>query len=155
MRVSVNEALSRGWIKGSEVRPRSSLRGGTRARRADPEGDAQVALIAWFDLAYPAIAGMLIHIPNGGSRRHAFEGWRLRQQGVRKGVSDLFLPVPCSGKHGLWIEMKAEGVKKATNDQRLWLEKMRRQGYAAHLCSGFDAGAACINDYLKGYLKEP
>lgn len=125
----------------------------SRARSRDKrerEGDEQVLLIQQVRQQFPLLGELLIHIPNGGSRKNAFEGWRLKQQGVRAGVSDLFLPVARGGFHGLWIEFKAAPPfdSPVSDAQREWVSAMRAQGYEATVCLGVDQALAVITHYL-------
>lgn len=147
MRVSADQAIKNGWLKAedlpAEARPK-------KARKGEIEGDEQATLIKNVRRLYPTLGTLLIHIPNGGSRKNAFEGWRLKEQGVRAGVSDLFLPVARGGHHGLWIEFKAAPPNNAppSDSQLEWLTLMREQGYAAHLCLGEAAALEVIIAYL-------
>lgn len=50
-------------------------------------------------------------IPNGGERDRAVAG-RLKAEGVKSGVWDVFLPAPRNGKHGLYIEFKKAHRRK-------------------------------------------
>ena len=126
------------------------------------EDDEAVALISWRDLhakRYPELA-LLIAIQNGG-KRNVREAARLKRMGVRAGVSDYLLPVatwepsaatgPRLGSMGLWLELKA-GTGKPTPSQLEWLRLMREQGYATQVCTGWEAAAQAICDYLE--LKE-
>lgn len=119
-------------------------------QRRDREGDEQTILIAEFALRYPAYGELLIHIPNGGYRKNAFEGYRLRAQGVRKGVSDLYLPVACGGFFGLWIEFKAAPpyASQVSDSQKEWIEKMLKKGYYATVAQGPDAALGILATYL-------
>lgn len=76
----------------------------------------------------------LFHVPN--ERKDKMEAIVLKSIGVKKGVPDLFLPVPCGSFHGLWIEMKAE-KGRASEEQKWWLKEMIDQGYAAVVCYGW------------------
>lgn len=132
------------------TRPLQPSRTGSSTR--DMEWSQQVEVVDLFAARHPEYADVLIHLPNGGSRRNAFEGWRLKRAGVKRGVSDLFLAAPCGRYHGLWIEMKASGARnaRATPDQLRWLERMRGLGYRAELCVGPDAAIRVLEDYLGG-----
>lgn len=115
------------------------------------EHQHQVALIEWFDAAYPLLRGRLFAIPNGGQRNKVVAA-KLKAEGVRSGVPDLFLPVPrrtSSGIFlaGLFIELKA-GKNKPTPAQLDWLGWLGREGYAAFCCTGWDAARETIVDYL-------
>ncbi len=75
---------------------------------------------------------------------------------MRVGVSDLFLPYPIQSKKGywpgLWIEMKRK--KKSgtiiSQEQRQWLMKMHKVGYAISVSYGFEDAKVCLESYLKG-----
>lgn len=148
LNVPYEEAVRRGWITPEEVpvEAKKPRKGGKR----EAEGEEQAELVARFRELYPAIGLLLVHIPNGGSRRNAFEGWRLKQQGVRAGVSDLLLPVARGGFFGLWIEFKAAPPNDAavTDAQKEWVGLMREQGYRAEICLGVAAALAVLADYL-------
>lgn len=155
MRISVKEALKAKWIEPDLARELARKEGGRadrkpRARKREAEGQEQAELVAWFEQAHPDIGSLLIHIPNGGSRKNAYEGWRLKQQGVRAGVSDLFLAVARGAYHGLWIEFKASAPYTAalSKEQARWIARMREQGYCAYACIGLAQAARVINAYL-------
>jgi hypothetical protein len=147
LKVSYEEAVKRGWLQPEEV-PKQARP--TRARKGEAEGDEQAQLIKLFRAQFPAVGALLIHVPNGGSRKNAFEGWRLKEQGVRAGVSDLLLPVARGGFFGLWIEFKAAPPNDAavSDSQREWVAQMQAQGYAAQICLGVDAALRVLVDYM-------
>ncbi len=108
------------------------------------------------DPAY--LADYLIAIPNGGYRK-GLEAARLIGLGVKAGVSDVFLPLPRPGYHGLWIEMKKprndfpspSAAKVAfTENQRAWQERMTVQGYLCAVCYGWESAKIAIISYLSG-----
>lgn len=100
----------------------------------------QAALAGWSDLA------LAYHTPNGGGRSKG-EGARMKSLGVKPGVSDIFLPVPRNGKHGLWIELKAEHGTPSP-DQLDWIGAMLAQGYAAQLAWGWQEAVTAIAGYM-------
>ena len=89
---------------------------------------------------------LLFHIPNGGTR-DAVEGKHLKQQGVKPGVPDLFLPVPSGRYHGLFIEMKTD-KGRASREQRWWIERLNAAGYFAQVCHGWQAAVDTLEWYL-------
>lgn len=98
------------------------------------------------------VADFLIAIPNGGKRKLK-EASRMKAQGVKAGVSDLFLALPANGACGLWIELKAPKTAttkagKPSQSQIDWLERMSQVGYAARLCYGWEAAKVTIQEYL-------
>lgn len=147
MNVSFDEAVRRGWVKAEDV-PKAARP--SKARKAELEGMEQAELIKQFRLLFPAEGPLLIHIPNGGSRKNAYEGWRLKEQGVRAGVSDLLLPVARGGFFGLWIEFKAAPPNDAvvSDSQKDWVELMRAQGYRAEVCRGVQEALSVLKHYL-------
>lgn len=158
MRVTPEEALARGWIQPHDLAPpkkaapakRARAPGVPIARKREIEGDEQALLIKEFRFRYPEVGSLLIHIPNGGSRKNKFEGWRMKEQGVRAGVSDLLLPVARGGYFGLWIEFKASPPNNAevSESQQTWIEEMIAQGYFAQPCLGIDAAMKVIAWYM-------
>lgn len=112
------------------------------------EAEEQEALMRWAEWqsgSKPELK-LLFHIPNGGSRNKA-EAARLKAQGVKAGVPDLFLPVPRGPYHGLWIEMKV-GRNKPTKAQTEWITKLEAQGYACEVCYGWQKASIVIRSYL-------
>ena len=86
-------------------------------------------------------------IPNGGYRR-PLEALRFKKQGVKSGVSDIFLPLPRGGYHGLFIELKV-GKNKPTRNQLDFLSDMEKEGYQCKVCYGSDEAIANILNYIK------
>lgn len=112
------------------------------------ESSIQINCVAWFRLVYPALARLLIAIPNGGARSR-ITGAIMKSEGVVAGVSDLFLFCPNSIYHGLAIEMKTpQGRQRPT--QQLWQSAIESQGYRYAVCRSFDDFRQLIHDYLNG-----
>ena len=107
------------------------------------DSQTQEAIIDYCDLKHYTC----FHIPNGGSRNKA-EAKKLKRQGVRAGVPDLFFPVAKRGYHGLFIELKV-GKNKATEKQLQWLDFLNGQGYKAVVCVGFDSAKETIDWYME------
>jgi hypothetical protein len=104
-------------------------------------------------------------IPNGGPR-DGFSGAILKAEGVKKGIPDLFLPVPMPAYGveaarymqveycGLYIEMKrpkskgrAKGALKA--EQTAFIGYARGIGYAASICFEWFIAARDIRTYIE------
>jgi hypothetical protein len=114
----------------------------------DSEHAEQAALFRWAEFArarLPELA-LLYAVPNGG-HRHKATAARLKAEGVKRGVPDVCLPVARSGAHGLYIELKTERGK-ATPEQLGWIRALRRQGYAAEVCRGWESARSMIEHYL-------
>ena len=114
----------------------------------DSEHVEQVALMRWATFArarFPELV-LLYAVPNGG-HRHKATAARLKAEGVKRGVPDVCLPVARSGAHGLYIEIKTERGK-ATSEQLGWIRALRRQGYVAEVCRGWESARSMIEHYL-------
>lgn len=113
------------------------------------EAAEQAAYFQW--AAYIPAMRWAFHIPNGGSR-NKIEAANLKRQGVKAGVSDIFLPLPRGGYHGLFIEMKV-GRNKPTEKQREFIAFAKNEGYAAVVCYSAEEAIVVTKKYLKGDLK--
>ena len=112
------------------------------------ESAEQKAVVQYFRAKWPK---MKIHsIPNGQNIPSHQGRKKAKGEGLLAGVSDLFIPVPKGGKHGLYIEMKAKGKTKCSvsPEQKAFIEYAHWQGYAAEWCAGADAAIKIINDYM-------
>jgi hypothetical protein len=124
--------------------------------RGGSEHEHQRALVAWARLEaasgrLPELA-LLFSVPNGGWR-HAVTARRMVAEGALAGVFDLVLPVPRSGYHGLFLEMKApmlkaRGLSALSGAQTLFKHAVARQGYCAIVCFGWDEAAQVLREYL-------
>ena len=92
---------------------------------------------------------LMFAIPNGGSR-HPIEAKHLKEQGVKAGVPDIFLPMPRGEYHGMFIEMKRLKGGRLSPEQTQWLHDLSEQGYAATVCKGWEVAA----EFIKRYLEE-
>jgi len=50
--------------------------------------------------------GTIFAVPNGGYRSKA-TGGRMKSEGLKAGVRDIFVPIQMGQLCGMWIEMKA------------------------------------------------
>src|SRR4051812_25035629 len=111
------------------------------------EEAAQIALFGWAQTAtireaYPELR-WLFAIPNGGFRTKAGAG-KLRAMGVKAGVPDMCLPIRRGEFGALFIELKkpptpGKRLSQARPEQNTWIEHLKKQGYGAAVCYGFDA----------------
>lgn len=135
--------------------------------KSGTESAHQIALFQWAALSvsrWPCLR-WLHHIPNGGSRgdsgaSRAIAGGRLKAEGVRSGVADVFLPVARCNKHGLYIEMKApkfepkrlESKGGLSDEQIEFGNFVMEQGYSFWVCYSWQQASTLIESYLKGEL---
>lgn len=132
------------------------------------EHTEQVYLFEWAQSALRRLPALkwLHAIPNGG-HRHAATAGKLKAEGVKAGVSDIFLDVPGEVVtpaglivvrqifHGLRIELKAIDRRGERNggcspEQVKWLLHYRDAGYAVAVCYGWREAADVIESYLAG-----
>lgn len=116
----------------------------------------QVALLQWAKMTrkrLPELA-LLFAIPNGGDR-NAIVAKKLKAEGVRAGVPDLFLPVARDRFHGLFLEMKRTDKRPVRNgkggvspQQSQWIDALRDQNYRVEVCYGWQESAAVLESYL-------
>ena len=125
------------------ITPESLAKSGT-------EHGHQAAIFAWaaqnYD-RYPQLK-LMFAIPNGGYRNAATAG-RLKAEGVKSGVSDIFLPWPRRHDNycGLFLELKI-GSNKPTAEQLKFIADMTSNGYRAVWCIGWEQARDIILEYL-------
>jgi len=131
--------------------------------KSESEAAHQSALFAWVALNlsnWPDLWG-LHHIPNGGARGDSpksrmIQGAKLKAQGTKPGVADLFLPVARGSWHGLYIEMKEPGKrpKKSTSKGGLSDEQIEfrdfvlNRGYGYAVCYTWVEAKDVLINYL-------
>lgn len=111
------------------------------------EHDEQVALfqiLSLYDNQYPLLKWVFA-IPNGG-KRHPAVAVKMKAEGLRAGVWDIFVPVPIDDKCGLWIEMKY-GKNGLTENQEAFREGVG-EAYAWAVCYSAEEAAQVIGEYL-------
>lgn len=78
-----------------------------------------------------------------------------------RGYPDLFIAEPKGAYHGLYLEIKKDGVRIFKQDGTLvsdehireqfdMLADLRQHGYAAEFAIGFEGAKKLIDDYMKG-----
>jgi hypothetical protein len=122
-------------------------------------------------IADPVPELSLFHaIPNGGLRDKRTAAM-LKAEGVKRGIPDTFLPLPCWGivapggvmnpperrilYAGLYVEMKRPKSEErgragvTSDDQDEVIGELRRRGYAVSVCFSWDAAAREVEAYVK------
>ena len=118
-------------------------------KQVPTESEEQQTLFRWAAMQrgkYPELA-LMFHIPNEG-KRSWMTGGRMKAEGLKSGVPDIFLPVPRGEFHGLFVEMKRTKGGTVSDCQKLWLHDLQKQGYCAAVCRGWHEAAECIKNYL-------
>lgn len=114
------------------------------------EHDEQVALFQWaahMSGKYPELR-LMYAIPNGGLRNPVVAS-KLKAEGVKAGVPDIFLPAARCGYHGLYIEMKRTKGGRLSTEQAQWITDLLGQGYAVYKAEGWVKAKEIIESYLK------
>lgn len=77
---------------------------------------------------------------------------KLKQEGLRKGVPDLFMPIASCNYHGLFIEMKRIKGSVISKEQKEWNILLNKNGYCAVICHGSKDAIDTIDKYIKGEI---
>lgn len=113
------------------------------------EAQEQITLFQWAALMarkWPELR--LMHaIPNGGSR-NPIEARHLKDQGVKAGIPDIFLPCPKDVFHGLYIEMKRKKGGRVSEAQREMIMSLKAMGYRVEVCEGWEEAKTVIVEYM-------
>lgn len=126
--------------------------------RPPTEGAQQCATFAWIAHTGRRLdirMEWIFHVPNGGDRDRVIAG-RLKSQGVRAGVWDICIPIPCGKWHGAWIEMKKPDLYNPdkpgaglSKEQKAFGMAMHRSGYYTQVCYTWRSAAVAICQYLE------
>lgn len=75
----------------------------------------------------------------------------MKAEGMKRGIPDLFLPVPRQRYHGLYIEMKRDDGSESdiSSEQKEFLAFAEEQNYYAVVCYGYDMAVDVLEWYLK------
>ena len=94
-------------------------------------------------------------IPNGGLR-DKITAAKLKHEGVKPGVPDVFVPLPCRAYAGLYVEMKRSADKATkrragttSTEQEDWIAYLRSVGYAVSVCFDWRSAAKDIQSYVE------
>ncbi len=115
--------------------------------RRHSESQEQIAAMEWLRLQYPHIAEHTMHIGNERKASY-FVGYIMKQMGVLKGASDLFMAWPSGGYHGLFIEVKSK-TGRPTPHQKAFIQRMVDVGYYACICYGAEEVIETMRYYIK------
>lgn len=109
------------------------------------EHEEQAALVEWLDWQHPTVAYWAT--PNGG-HRDVRVAVKLKAEGVKPGVPDLFIAEKRRGYSGLFIEMKRRRGGQVSPEQREWKKILEQRDFRVEICAGFEAAKAVIEEYL-------
>lgn len=114
----------------------------------------QAALFCWANIKTPVCPElqMMFAIPNGEARGDtartcAIRGAKLKAEGVKSGVPDIFLPVARHDMHGLFIEMKKPGGKPS-KEQKTFGKRVQNEKYGFCICDSWEKARDVLIMYL-------
>ena len=127
-----------------------------RAKSRDLEHKEQCEFFKWCRLQeniYPQLK-WIFAIPNQGKRNPTI-GARFKREGMKAGVSDVFVPVPVYGFRdrfsytgGLFIEFKY-GKNGLTDAQKDFQGEMARRDYAVAVVYSAEEAIELVKNYLQ------
>lgn len=100
------------------------------------ESIEQINFCLWMDKNFPDI--FYFAIPNGQLRNKTI-AMKLKREGVKKGVPDIFLP-----EWNLFIEMKRKKGGVVSKEQKEVMEKLEKAGYKCLVARGFEQAKEII-----------
>ena len=92
------------------------------------ESDEQIGFVSWFEAQFPGVR--IFHIPNGGHRAMSVAK-KMKAEGVRSGVPDLYIPA-----WKIWVEMKRTTGGRLSSDQKDWIEYLSGIGDEVIVANG-------------------
>ena len=115
----------------------------------------QNAVVNYAEMQHQAIAITC----NTEGKGNPFQRWKALILGMRKGTLDLFFPYARCGFHGLFIELKKDGVKIFKKDgsmrsnehlerQYKTIQAYRKNGYKADFAIGFEEAKDILDYYF-------
>lgn len=109
----------------------------------------QTEIFKWRDEKkhkWPELA--LLHSSGNGLRITPGQAVKAKNQGMTKGVPDIFLPVSKNNYHGLFIELKRIKGSKVSPEQKIFIAALENQGYKAEVCYGHKQAIETIKNYF-------
>lgn len=118
------------------------------------EHTEQVMVVRWARMhqhKYPCLKWLYCNmngIPLAGSKKKRGEIINyMKEEGMVRGILDLFLPYPHRGYHGFYLEMKKFGGVES-DDQRAFRTYATEQGYYASVYYGHKSAIEALLWYL-------
>lgn len=117
----------------------------------------QIALANYIVTEYPDVE---FHSDTGSGMKMTVGQAKIQKalQGGRRGWPDLFIAEPRNHWHGLYIELKTEGVHLKKKDgtwanehfaeQAEQMARLDAKGYACYFAGDFDEAKEIIDDYM-------
>lgn len=105
------------------------------------ESAEQIGFLRWFEASFQGVR--IFHIPNGGHRAMTVAK-KLKEEGVRSGVPDLYVPA-----WRLWIEMKRATGGRLSAEQKDWIAYLEQIGDSVIVAKGAKDASAQVITFLQ------
>ena len=121
------------------------------SRNKNSEANEQSAFFQWADYVkelkwmHSSLNGAFL---NGDKKQRAIQMNKLKAQGAKKGVLDIFLPKAKGVYHGMYIEMKF-GRNTMTDEQKEFATDLAVDGYCMFTCYNSEEAINATKLYLK------
>ncbi|BDQ35909.1 hypothetical protein SYK_02690 [Pseudodesulfovibrio nedwellii] len=138
-------------------RPMARLKDGKAVKTENTpplEHDEQVAFFEWAEGWLPEEFYLLLWATPNGGHRFAAVAAKLKAEGVKAGVPDIFFAWARLGYHGLFIEMKRVKGGSISQDQKRMIEILRFAGFLVVVCKGCEEAREAMLNYTIGNGKE-
>lgn len=113
----------------------------TTTAKSPSESEEQIGFLSWFDISFSGVR--IFHIPNGGHRSISVAK-KLKAEGVKAGVPDLYVPA-----WKLWIEMKRAKGGKLSAEQKDWIDYLTANGDTVIVGSGAKDASRQVLEWIK------
>jgi len=116
------------------------------------EHSQQAAFFCWASKQEHYALAFMFAVPNGGLRNKV-QASKLKAEGVKPGVPDVFLPFPCGQFAGLYLEFKKPGTEGHKSgglkpEQVKYREYLTKVGYSHKVCFSWLQAATFVVEYL-------
>lgn len=124
-----------------QLRPGENGLGGRNTLLKVSESAEQIGFVRWFEGRFPGVR--IFHIPNGGHRALSVAK-KMKEEGVRPGVPDLFIPA-----WRLWVEMKAAIGGRLSAEQKDWIAYLEGVGDTVIVGRGARDASVQVLEWLR------
>jgi hypothetical protein len=130
----------------------------SKLKKGKKEENIQIEVCNYLKSKYPDV--IFSCDMSSGMKMPIWLAARNKKMRSSRGQPDMFIAAPRGGYHGLFIELKREGVKTLLKDgsipkdehlkeQHEMLSKLSKIGYKAVFAHGFNETKEIIDNYLK------
>lgn len=127
-----------------------------KRKRTNREESLQISVCSYIKLQYP---GTIFTAEGAGINQSMGNAIKCAKQRSQRGLPDMLIFEPKGPYHGLLIELKREGqspflkdgslsTRKHIQEQGEAISQLKRKGYFACFCVGFDEAKDTIDKYM-------